>query len=140
MNAEQRIKREILLVVDRWQKRCNASAIMTMDSDQIDKAYDEAENGDDCDYIQDARSEIRKGHVETGLDCDYSRYYESNAVAMKCCDGSWVGWTYFYGGGKHGQPEEMEWMSGSCLLSCKEEEKVVIVRTFEKQESAQCEA
>ena len=29
---------------------------------------------------------------------------------MEMLDGSWVGWTYFFGGGKHGEPSEMPWM------------------------------
>jgi hypothetical protein len=25
-------------------------------------------------------------------------------------DGSWVGWTYWYGGGKHGEPGSIKWV------------------------------
>ena len=48
-------------------------------------------------------------------------------------DGSWVGWTYWYGGGKYGEPEAIDWMDDAYDLACTEEEKVVTVRTFTKQ-------
>jgi hypothetical protein len=48
-------------------------------------------------------------------------------------DGSWVGWTYWSGGGKHGEPESISWMSEAYELDVKEEEKLVIVQTFSKK-------
>ena len=48
-------------------------------------------------------------------------------------DGSWVGWTYWYGGGKHAEPEVMDWMGEAYPLDCVEEEKMVTVRTFTKR-------
>ena len=102
-----------------------------INSDNIDSLFDE--NNDDG-YLQDAMQEIRSGEVETDIPAPYSRHYESNSVAMKTPDGSWIGWTYWYGGGKHGEPEAIDWMEEAYDLSCKEEEKVVIVRTFEKVE------
>lgn len=96
------------------------------------------ENVDDlyeafCDDIQDIKYEFREGEVETKLPCDYSRHYESKSVAAKIPDGSWVGWTYWYGGGKHGEPEAIDWMEDAYDLDVVEEEKLVIVRTFTKK-------
>ena len=60
--------------------------------------------------INDNLQDLRSGGTPTGLQCEYSRNYSSKAVAMEMLDGSWVGWTYFFGGGKHGEPSEMPWM------------------------------
>ena len=73
--------------------------------------------------------------METGLKCEWSRHYESKAVAMKFPDGSWVGWTYWYGGGKHGEPSSIEWMDDAYDVDCHEEEKMVVVQTFKAREA-----
>lgn len=96
------------------------------------------ENVDDLyevfrDDMYDLKNEFREGEVETKVPCDYSRHYESKSVAAKMPDGSWVGWTYWYGGGKHGEPEAIYWMEDAYDLDVVEEEKLVIVRTFTKK-------
>lgn len=101
--------------------------------DTIEDLYSTLE---DEDLHWDYQSEMREGQVETGLPCQSSRHYESKSVAAKAADGSWVGWTYWYGGGKHGEPEAIDWMNESYDLDCKEEEKLVVVRTFTKSEAA----
>lgn len=75
------------------------------------------------DILQEARNEIRECGVETGIDRgEWSRHYESEEVAMKVRDGSWVGWTYWHGGGKYGEPEAIDWISGAYDVKCVEEE------------------
>ena len=96
----------------------------------IEAAYERLDNED---FLQDARDEIRQSGEETDIPCGYSRHYESNAVAKKMDDGTWVGWDYYYGGGKHGEPSAMPWIDDAYFLECKEEEKVVVVRTFKKK-------
>ena len=73
---------------------------------------------------------VRSSGTNTGLECELSHHYESNAVAAKLPDGSWVGWTYWYGGGKHGEPEAVDWMDDAYAVDCAEEQKMVTVRTF----------
>ncbi len=80
--------------------------------------------------MQDITNEARHGE-DTGLPCDWSRCYESKSVAGKMGD-KWVGWTYWYGGGKHSEPTAIDWISDAYFLDVKEEEKVVKVRTFAK--------
>lgn len=100
-------------------------------ADNIDELYGELEDGDaHWDYL----SELREGEVETGLPCNWSRHYESKSVAAQAPDGKWIGWTYWYGGGKHGCPEEIDWIKDAYFLNCKEEEKLVVVREFSKVE------
>jgi hypothetical protein len=127
MTPEQKVKWAIL----KRRAEFRSEELPLLDSDDIDAAYEEADESDDGD-LQDARSEVREGEIETGLRCDSSRHYESKAVAAKMSDGTWVGWTYWYGGGKHGEPEGIDWMGDTYDLDCKEEEKVVTVRTFTK--------
>lgn len=94
--------------------------------EQIDELWD------DFSDEWGAMSEVRESGMETGLDADYSRHYESEAVAVECPDGSWVGFTYWYGGGKHGEPESIDWVEYAYDVNCKVEEKVMIVHTFTK--------
>ncbi len=97
-----------------------------------------AENVDalfsDLEEPQDAMNEIRAGTVETGLPCGRSRHYEAKSVAAQSMDGSWVGWTYFYGGGKHGEPSEMEWISDAYDLDIDFKTKTEVVCVFSKRE------
>lgn len=86
------------------------------------------------DGYYDVVEEARGSGVETKLPCGWSRHYESKAMAMRMPDGSWVGWTYWFGGGKHGQPESIPWMEEAYDVECQEEEKLVVVQTFSRPE------
>ena len=81
------------------------------------------------EVISVGKGEVRKGEVETEIEWEYSRHYESRSVASKIL-GRWVGWTYWYGGGKHAEPGEID--IEAYFLDCAEEEKTVIVRRFSK--------
>jgi len=100
-------------------------------AENVEDLYSELEDeGAQWDY----KSELRQGTEETGLPCEWSRHYESMSVAAKAPNGQWVGWTYWYGGGKHGEPEAIDWMSEAYFLNVTEEEKMVTVKTFAKAE------
>ena len=101
--------------------------VLDITEENVDELFEEYE-----DVLYDIMYEIREGDIETDIPCAYSRHYESRSVAMQAPDGTWVGWTYWYGGGKHGEPEAVEWVNESYDLDVKEEEKLVIVRTFTK--------
>ena len=93
--------------------------------EEIQEAYDRLrEDG----YNHECESEIRGGEFETDIAADWDRHYESKGVASKMLDGSWVGWTYWYGGGKHGEPSSIDWMEYAYDLDCVEE--LVMVRKF----------
>lgn len=78
------------------------------------------------DYIQDFRyGEYRNIGIETDV---YSRHYEADVVAAEMFDGTFVGWLYWHGGGKHGEPEAIDWMDEAFELESKVELKEV--RTF----------
>lgn len=84
--------------------------------------------------LQDVVSEFRCSGEETGLPAPYSRNYEGDSVATKLDDGTWVGWVYWHGGGKFGDPEAIDWLEEAYDLIVKEEEKMVVVRTFARSE------
>ncbi len=81
------------------------------DPAEVQKRYQEMEEDrNTADARYDAESNLRGCGEPTGLPCDYSRHYESESVAAEMLDGSWVGWTYWHGGGKYGEPESIPWM------------------------------
>jgi hypothetical protein len=122
MTPQQKIKSLIL------QKNADLNDFYRPEitAENVDDLYDELEDN------RGALNEIRCDGIETGIPGQYSRHYESDEVAMQCQDGSWVGWTYWYGGGKHGEPEAMDWVEHAYDVECKEEEKLVVVQTFTK--------
>ena len=123
MTPEQKIKWQVINVVSKWKKVASPS----IDENNVDDLYQDLV---DTDQHWDALSEIRQGSFETNLECEYSRHYESKAVASKMPDGSYVGWTYWYGGGKHSNPDEIDWIEFAYDVDCVEEEKTITVRTF----------
>lgn len=116
-------------LADNFQFNDDASNIT---SENVEDLYGELE---EVDAQQDYKYELRQGEEETNLPCESSRHYESYSVAAKAPNGKWIGWTYWYGGGKYGEPEAIDWMESAYFLNVTEEEKMVTVRTFEKEEA-----
>lgn len=138
MTPCQKIKRDILLIVQGLGTHSEAEArekvlIMSLDAgitaETVDAQYDELV---ELDLHWDYECEFRPGQVETKLPCDYSRHFEAKAVARKMTDDTWVGWVYWYGGGKHGNPESVEWMEDAYNLEVVETEKMIVVQEFKK--------
>lgn len=125
MTPEKKIQKEIL--TRYFDDNPDDNRGVEMDETGINSEWERLNE----DYaLQDHISDFRCGQVETKLKCDWSRHYESKSVATQMSDGSWVGWTYWYGGGKYGEPESIDWMDQAYDLDCTEEEKMVIARTF----------
>ena len=132
MTPYQKLQYLILSKAAKW----DGIELGEVTPENIDDLWDDYENQDS---IYDATNEIRQSwDEETDIPCEWSRHYESKSVAAKTPDGSWVGWTYWYGGGKHGEPEAIDWMESAYNIDCVEEERVVTVRTFTKREEPQC--
>lgn len=131
MTPQQKLKHMILSWAQEYdyQFTDGGRQMPEITADNIDEVFDSMEEEEP---LWDARSETREGDYETGLPCPASRHYESKSVARQYRDGSWVGWTYWYGGGKHGQPEEMEWIEDAYDVECVEEIQTMMVRTFSK--------
>lgn len=136
LTAEHRIKRELILQV---QAGCtgpedgalfNGAPVMET-ADQIDEAWGKlAEEGFYSDWFHDAMSDFRDGEFKTGLPSQSSRHYEAEEVGAALQDGTFVGWTFWYGGGKHSNPDEIDWMSEAYDLEVSQKEKMVVVKTF----------
>lgn len=76
------------------------------------------------DTLYEIRYDFRYGDQEV-LDLEpktSSRHYEIEVRASKI-DGVWVAWDFYYGGGKHSEPEAFDWISNARIVDC--EERVV---------------
>lgn len=126
MTAEQAIKREVCLMV--MDNKYASTPKQDIAEKNVDEVYSSIDDSEDSDTLHEMESEFRSSYThETGIECDYSHHYESKSVACKLRDGRWVGWTYWYGGGKHGDPDAVGWMEDAYFLEAKEETKVVLV-------------
>ena len=89
------------------------------------------------DIYHDFSVQLRRGDVHTDINPEYSRHYSSRSVAMYIVDfegfSGWIGWTYWYGGGKHGTPEDIPWIEDAYFLDVEEKEVVKTVRSFSKK-------
>ena len=122
-----------LILLNQQKSNVDFLKDVVITAENVEEIYDQENE----EYeLQDATSEMRCSGIETGLPAPYSRHYESDAVATQYIDGSWVGWTYWYGGGKHGEPEAIDWIEGAYEVNCTEVEKMVVVRTFTKAAGA----
>ena len=126
ISAEFRIKRHMILMAVQDGDIPPDPPLET--EDQIDEVWA-------LDQVHgDIPVEFRESGEETGLECEGSRNYESMAVAAELSDGTWVGWTYWYGGGKHGCAEEIPWIEEAYFVTRTEETRVVSV--FAKADAA----
>lgn len=128
LTPEQKIKREMLLCAIKFHDEFAWEGELT--ADNIDEAYETVLV--DADADSEFECEFRVGDFETNIPPDTSRHYSSKSVAMQLTDGTWIGWTYWYGGGKHGEPGSIDWMNEAYELTCVASSKVVTVREFKK--------
>jgi hypothetical protein len=126
MNASQKLKHMILLM----DHALSGKTPPDINADNIDALYDELNDGGWG--LQEARMELRHGDYKTDIDSPHSRHYEPHEVAAKAPDGSYIGWTYWTGGGKHSNPEEIDFVEDAYDVNVTEEQKMITVRTFSK--------
>lgn len=113
----------------------NYIAKQIRESEQGKELREDGVNIDDLEELKntdewyEAINDFRGSGEDTDIEPQYCRHFESESVA-RCIDGVWVGWTYFYGGGKHAEPDLIEWLNDAYFVSVTEEEKLVTVRTF----------
>lgn len=104
-----------------------------MSGEEIDELYDKM---DISGEITVGANEMRHYWSDENIlpARKYSRHYDCKEVAYQCTDGTWIGWTYWYGGGKHGEPNAIDWINDAYFVECVEEEKLVVVRSFSIEE------
>ena len=120
MTAPQLLKLAVIDLAIDWKQLIATDDIS---SNTIDDLYDEYK--DECS-LDDCDNETRVSGVETGLSCESSRHYDSEAVAINV-RGVWVGFTEWSGGGKHGEPEAIDWIEHAYFV----EAKPIIVTSHE---------
>lgn len=120
--AEQEILNQIYLDL----KSCNSEFPYEEGVELTDEQIEEFE-----DDIRDQTNDFRCSGEKSGIKCkEYSRHYECEEVARVLDNGIAVGWTYWHGGGKHGEPEAIDWIDSAYFVDVKQETK--IVNTFSK--------
>jgi hypothetical protein len=133
MTPTQKIKKHLLTRLENWRP-IRLPALNT--GEEVDNAY-EMYLDLESDTLQDLRYEVREGQVNTDIQpfiCNTRllRDYDASSVAMQMDDGSWVGWTYWSGGGRHGESHAIQWMEDAIELTCTEKQVMVTERTFTK--------
>ncbi len=98
-------------------------------AEQVDDAYFFLSQHHE-DLLGEIESGVRPGNMATDIPNEYSRHYESRSVATQIADGRWIGWTYWYGGGKHGEPKTIDWISEAYFLECVETQELVTIRRW----------
>lgn len=98
--------------------------------EQIDAAMSVMHDQIGCDAQQD----IMEGEWETNITPDYSRHCETESVAVKDNYGNYIGFTRYFGGGKHFDcAENYEYIiEHAYYLTCQEKEVLTIERTWAK--------
>ena len=125
MTAEQAIKQQIM-------RNVSACTYTNFEYDPVNDIDSEWERlyDTDLDSLYEALSDFRYDYqYETGLPCPSCRHYECKAVATMLDNGQMVGYNYWFGGGKHGEPSEVEWLDGAYFLDSHIETREVRVFT-----------
>jgi hypothetical protein len=124
MTPSQKIKWLILDLDRKWQ----GYLPLPYPCENIDELFDEHEE------LTDAINELRGIGMATNIPAPFSRHYERDSVALQLPDCTFVGWTYWYGGGKHGNAEEIDWIDTAYDVELVSTKEIVTVKyTFAKK-------
>lgn len=98
--------------------------------DVIGDTFNTGFEGEYEDDFQEILYEIRDEGFEVNLSTKtYSRHYEVDCYVLEI-EGKWIAYDYYYGGGKHGEPEEFDWLSTCRYVNCEERVVTKVERTF----------
>jgi hypothetical protein len=113
----------------------NSIDIIADGSDEINARWEELLEEDDYRLEEAAQDFSYSGEVNDILD-DSDRHYEYRSRArFLAVQGIWVGWTEVYGGGKHGEPYDIDFIDGAYFVTHEQETRVVDVFTTLGSES-----
>lgn len=95
------------------------------------------------DTFYDITNEMRElGEEHNDLLKEPSRHFEIDYYVREFTGvtengkiiSKWIGWNYYYGGGKHAYPEDIDWIPDAEFVKVKSEEVVTVIkRTFERE-------
>ena len=98
--------------------------------EEMEELYYKLDDEEYPDEMQDARDDIRGSGEETNIpERKWLGHYESKEVAAEMNDGSWVGWTYWYG-----EPEAIDWIEDAYDVTRKTETRIVNVFSITETE------
>lgn len=122
MNAQQLLRKAILLKAVDFENIEPFKENLT--GNEIDELY---ESYDRWDQLADPWNEIRYSGIDCNLKAStWSRHYEVDSKAIKV-DGIWIQFDYYYGGGKHSEPEDFDFIHHAKIVNC-EETRVTITK------------
>lgn len=122
MTPTQKLKWAIL----RLAAQFNKTALPAITEASIDAHYDELVARDEhWDAMNEFRSTGRLSGISRAVDHQASQSFEHEEVVAKMPDGSWVGWTYWFGGGKHADSSAVCWMDDAYEVAHRTETKIV---------------
>ena len=132
MTAEQVVKLEII------KRAVKENDILVFKdeytSETIDELYDDALNGEYSDEVNEEYYNIRHDGEEINLPTSRtSRHYEVDTHVLKI-DDNWIAFDYYYGGGKHSEPDSIDWLDTCRFVYCEEKVVTQTIRTFKELE------
>ncbi len=123
ITSANKIKKTIMLGIDGlYDKKMDTN-------EQIEQIWTDPTN---LNILAEAAEEFRGSGLDTKLSCADSNNYDSRAVAAEMFDGTWVGWTFWFGGGKHGEPSMIPWLEHAYPVTFTEQKQTIVVRKFRK--------
>ena len=81
-----------------------------------------------ADTLQELLVDFRYSGTASNLSAPYSRHFEVD-MHVRLIDGVWIAWPFYYGGGKHAEPDVIEWIGQAKIVEI-EREEVVVRRIF----------
>lgn len=124
---------EEMFTIELKAKSADLTNPLNFDEKQCEDTYRSIRTSPLSGYLDELESELREGKVKTGLvpECGGNAESEAVAIPVSGISNLYIGWTYFFGGGKHSNPESIEWMENCYLVKAKD--RVQTVRFFERE-------
>ena len=130
LTAQELIYKHMINIVSKNNSRIIDFIAEYEDQEDFEVIWDDVKSQFDEAY--EVEYETRYGTEEPNLEPKtYSRHYEVEARAIKVED-VWVAWDFYYGGGKHGEPEAFDWISNTRIVECEEKVVTKVEYTFKE--------
>lgn len=131
---DERVK-EAIDIFRLGTKEVKLEDVENFDEDKCEELYKETNYETwigEGDIVREVINKFRESGEEIVDKVQQDRYYCYQEVAKKITGSKdlYLGWTYYFGGGKHAQPDQVEWMEDCYLLKCREVEETRIVKVY----------
>lgn len=130
LTAQEMIYKHMINVVSKNNSRITDFIAEYEDQEDYEVIWDDIKSQFDEAY--EVEYETRHGTEKPNLEPKtYSRHYEVEVRAIQVED-VWVAWDFYYGGGKHGEPEAFDWISKARIVECEEKIVTKVEYTFKE--------